>query len=162
MDAFKKAKISCAPGELRMKNDVALLQHSELVKSGVVGVAQIGPFALVLSFWDERYVVAVPAKYPFEPPTVKRLNDADDQIDLPLLRSWSAVNTLEDVAAALYEKSRLSRALKFELYNHQRQLPLLPALDPSRSATQDDDDSSDQLSTSYQEVEESEPEAMSV
>jgi len=72
-EALKRTRISCAPGELRMKNDVAALERSDLVRRGHVGVAPLGSNALVLSIADDRFLVTVTQRYPFEPPTVRQI-----------------------------------------------------------------------------------------
>lgn len=114
-EAFKRTRISCAPGELRLKNDIATLHQGELVRRGYVGAIQVGPNALILSVTDHRYLVAVAQKYPFEPPSVRRLQAGDEDVDLAILQNWSAVYTLEDLATALFEKAQIERAIKFEM-----------------------------------------------
>lgn len=122
MEALKRTRISSAPGELRMKNDVNSLQRTELVRQGCVAVIQIGPNALILYVDDQRYVVAVPQKYPFEPPSVRRLKAGDEHVELPILEGWSAIYTLEDIAAALFERSQMKRAIKYEMSHHHGNL----------------------------------------
>ncbi|KAJ1456348.1 hypothetical protein M885DRAFT_517849 [Pelagophyceae sp. CCMP2097] len=117
-EGLKRTRISCAPGELRLKNDVAALQRSELVRTGVVGVAPIGVNALAISIGSLRLVATVPAKYPFEAPLLRQL-PSGEPVRLALLDDWSAVRSLEEVAVALFQKYQLEQleqgALRFEL-----------------------------------------------
>ena len=107
MEALKRTRISCAPGELRMKNDVAALQRSDIVRIGRVTVAHLGSNALVFGIeHDDRYLVTVTQRYPFDRPTVRNLRTSEEP-DLPLLQEWSAVYSLEDVANALFERSQV-------------------------------------------------------
>eukprot|EP00635_Sarcinochrysidales_sp_CCMP3193_P001440 CAMPEP_0118891132 /NCGR_PEP_ID=MMETSP1166-20130328/1279_1 /TAXON_ID=1104430 /ORGANISM="Chrysoreinhardia sp, Strain CCMP3193" /LENGTH=297 /DNA_ID=CAMNT_0006829775 /DNA_START=196 /DNA_END=1089 /DNA_ORIENTATION=+ len=135
MAALKRTRISCAPGELRMKNDVAALERSELVKVGRVDVASLGSNALVLAIEnDERYLITVTQRYPFERPTVRNVRTSDET-ELRLLDEWSAVYSLVDVANALFERSQVRDLFRFEL---ARKPPIFSAIarPPRGSSTQ--------------------------
>ena len=114
MEALKRTRISCAPGELRMKNDFAALERSELARVGRVRAASLGSNALCLSVDEDRYLVTVSQRYPFDPPTVRHIQTSEEPA-LTILNEWSAVFSLVDVANALFEKAQVRDLFRFGL-----------------------------------------------
>uniref|UniRef100_A0A6S8D862 Uncharacterized protein n=1 Tax=Aureoumbra lagunensis TaxID=44058 RepID=A0A6S8D862_9STRA len=79
-EALKRTRISCAPGELRMKNDISALEKSVLVRSGQVRIALLGTNAIMLNVAGDNFFVTIPQKYPFQAPIVHQFSSVRHKV----------------------------------------------------------------------------------